>query len=535
MKKIKITKEQFKLLKENFPKVTGGLNRVDKLFKSTFTEQEETPHNNIGPVNYHKVAEDFLHFLYKDEIEELVRQGRSNLNVDNIKYPDELKGLSYEDLTKELENDNILIKDYETGKYVVSSALNKLDAIIRVKKILNTLLNKGTDSLDKSVYNLKKQIRKIYENHDFVIEKFDDGKCNLKYKDNNEVHEINSDILKELKNIYEKDKKLINIIENEFPELWDKVKKSISEPTKKTTEKKSREELIAKIKDIRQKELDKRKEEEGLIYEVTTSASSGQFTAPLFGEPIKRKEEKEEVPVVYETTQGSDSIGQYDANALINIGRDGKFKSAKKTNAQKKTQYPDGGFVEFNDCVKLNNKPAGSGCSSGAIDNVVRVKKTKGNIISPSLNESINNEIEFNNWVTPDETTLKREFKVEHTLKKNNFFESEEEFLNAVENGSIITLTDDEDKGLIYRSRTKTKDSLLGLIRTYGSYPEFRNEDTVEAIYDGYKNNTEMELPIVIEFSNGKRRIFTGNTRLDIAFQLGVEPKVLLIKSDVEF
>lgn len=57
----------------------------------------------------------------------------------------------------------------------------------------------------------------------------------------------------------------------------------------------------------------------------------------------------------------------------------------------------------------------------------------------------------------------------------------------------------------------------------------------VEAIYNGYKNNSEMELPIVIEFNSGRRIIFSGNTRLDIAFQLGIVPKVLLIKSNVEF
>jgi hypothetical protein len=40
-----------------------------------------------------------------------------------------------------------------------------------------------------------------------------------------------------------------------------------------------------------------------------------------------------------------------------------------------------------------------------------------------------------------------------------------------------------------------------------------------------------MDLPIVIEFSNGSKRIFSGNTRMDIAFQLGINPKVLLVKS----
>ena len=87
------------------------------------------------------------------------------------------------------------------------------------------------------------------------------------------------------------------------------------------------------------------------------------------------------------TTQSAGNF-QYDANALPGIKRDGTFTNPKKTKAEDKTQYPGGSFVDFNDCVKLNNKPAGSGCSTGAVDNVVKLKKTSGNIISPSLSES---------------------------------------------------------------------------------------------------------------------------------------------------
>jgi len=87
----------------------------------------------------------------------------------------------------------------------------------------------------------------------------------------------------------------------------------------------------------------------------------------------------------YETTSGNGSMGQYDANALPNIARDGSFKTPKKTTAQTKTQYAGGGFVTMNDCTKLNNKPAGSGCSQGAVDNVVKVTKTKANVNAPSL------------------------------------------------------------------------------------------------------------------------------------------------------
>jgi hypothetical protein len=63
-------------------------------------------------------------------------------------------------------------------------------------------------------------------------------------------------------------------------------------------------------------------------------------------------------------------------------------KNNAKSKAEKKTQYAGGSFVEFNDCTKLNNKVASTGCSSGAVDNVVKLKKTNGNINAPSLHES---------------------------------------------------------------------------------------------------------------------------------------------------
>jgi len=49
----------------------------------------------------------------------------------------------------------------------------------------------------------------------------------------------------------------------------------------------------------------------------------------------------------------------------------------------KDTAYPDGGFVEFDDCVRPGNKEAiNGGCSQGAVDNVVKVKKSKNSVVS---------------------------------------------------------------------------------------------------------------------------------------------------------
>ena len=129
----------------------------------------------------------------------------------------------------------------------------------------------------------------------------------------------------------------------------------------------------------------------------------------------------------------------------------------------------------------------------------------------------------------PSLSQLKQEFKIEQEMKNNKFWKNEEDFLTAVKNGKIVTITPNEDQNIYYRSGTTSYKELLNLIQGYRSYPEFRNEKTLKDIYYGFKNNQTMDYPIVIEDENN-RRVFSGNTRMDIAFQLGINPKVLLIK-----
>ena len=118
-----------------------------------------------------------------------------------------------------------------------------------------------------------------------------------------------------------------------------------------------------------------------------TGGSSGPFTAPLSFSGEEEDVIKRDLPPMVREMTDSSANATYDANALPGISRDGSFKSPKKTKAETKTQWADGGFVEFNDCTKLNNKVSSTGCSGGAVDNVVSVRKTKGNINAPSLNE----------------------------------------------------------------------------------------------------------------------------------------------------
>jgi hypothetical protein len=141
--------------------------------------------------------------------------------------------------------------------------------------------------------------------------------------------------------------------------------------------------------------------------------------------------------------------------------------------------------------------------------------------------------IQFNNWVVPSTSQLKQEFRIEHEMKGNDFFESEDEFLQAVENGKIITVTPAIDAQIGYRSGTTSREELLDLIKSYRSYPKYRNEDTIQSLYNAFETNQSIDLPVIIEFTDGTKRIFSGNTRMDIAFQLGINPKALLIKSNI--
>lgn len=147
------------------------------------------------------------------------------------------------------------------------------------------------------------------------------------------------------------------------------------------------------------------------------------------------------------------------------------------------------------------------------------------------LLDLLKESVQYTSWVKPSVDSLKKEFKIEHELKGHDFFDSEEEFLEAARKAQVVTITPSEDARIAYRSRTKSKKELLSLIKSYRSYPKYRNEKTLENMYNRFEQNETMDMPIVIEFSNGRQRVFAGNTRMDVAFQLGINPEVLIVKS----
>jgi len=61
-----------------------------------------------------------------------------------------------------------------------------------------------------------------------------------------------------------------------------------------------------------------------------------------------------------------------------------QLKKILEVDNQTSTAYPNGEFVDFDDCTKLNNNKVAQngGCSQGAVDNVVKTKKTKNSVVA---------------------------------------------------------------------------------------------------------------------------------------------------------
>ena len=134
-------------------------------------------------------------------------------------------------------------------------------------------------------------------------------------------------------------------------------------------------------------------------------------------------------------------------------------------------------------------------------------------------------KIKFTNWVKPDKKDLALEYKIEYSIKplKNltgNAFPTLESFLSAVNKAKVLKVTPAIDSRIQYRSRTRDKKSLISLIKNYASYPQYRNEKTIDAIYDGYRDNKPMKMPLVLKLQDGTMRVMGGNTRADIGMQL---------------
>lgn len=128
-------------------------------------------------------------------------------------------------------------------------------------------------------------------------------------------------------------------------------------------------------------------------------------------------------------------------------------------------------------------------------------------------------------WIAPTMQDLKKEYEIEYQLhikpEYGDVFPSFKDFVEGARRGAIIEIDRKQDESIEGRSHTENMEDLFSLIKTYRSYPKYRNRRTLEDLEAKIKGKGEMSMPIVLMFNKPWRkhlRILGGNTRLDIAF-----------------
>lgn len=209
---------------------------------------------------------------------------------------------------------------------------------------------------------------------------------------------IDDTLKSELLSLYDKDKKLVSVLnpidEGDLEGVMGSFKANLVQAATPSDKPKiSQSKIVAKLAELKAKEEERRKAEQAGIDaqsaaaeevdEMTSAASSGAFTGPMSSDIVKR--EMPDTPVVGETTVAGVGNFQYDTpgGLTMDLG-----KSNPKTKAEKTTQWAGGSFVKQPDCSKPNNNKSAQngGCNSGASS--LKTKKTSGSINAPSLGEN---------------------------------------------------------------------------------------------------------------------------------------------------
>jgi DNA polymerase elongation subunit (family B) len=146
--------------------------------------------------------------------------------------------------------------------------------------------------------------------------------------------------------------------------------------------------------------------------------------------------------------------------------------------------------------------------------------------------------MKFNNWVWPDDEALALEWKVEWEKKGLDrlypgvSFPTSNDFIAAIKkHSSEKSFTASEFGKIDYTAILPDKESILSLISTYQSYPKYRNEKTLDAIFQGFETNKPMKMPIVIKYRN-RYRILSGNTRSNVAILNDIPVKCIVFDID---
>jgi len=412
MGKIKITKEQYnKLIIRNVisesQDVKGGNNRVNTLFKKqipsiskSIMSSSSKVNEDIGNTDFHEAIQNFIKNIWLTPSKKIVDDSfsQNNISWDEIatylenagvltnvngneykvnnffkrtfskdtKEAMEQKMQDIEKITKQIANDPKApwnqTKDSEIDEEIIdqdtkeSAEDNEFKAVGMGKEFVILNASDGMYIFDHSDMDKKELTPENLA--DFVnknINNLSKGEGVEAFYSNVDLIKIDEKLKEELNNLYSKDKKFI--------ELLNRLKEMTSTGSAGAYT--------------------------GLFSGGDAGITKGYSPAKQIDDIINDEEELYKGKIDEMSTAGgtppiSTPTGQYTQPAIW-------AKDEKNWKGNKKTQWPGGSFVEFDDCTKLNNnKDAQNGkCSVGASDNVIKLKKSKGNVNAPSLAESI--------------------------------------------------------------------------------------------------------------------------------------------------
>jgi hypothetical protein len=135
----------------------------------------------------------------------------------------------------------------------------------------------------------------------------------------------------------------------------------------------------------------------------------------------------------------------------------------------------------------------------------------------------------FNNWVSPSTDEIKRSYygeSVPNNEGAHEYFDSLGKYTKSLKDARVIKIDKFGDGYIGGRTHANTQRKL------FNKFPDKKQE--IMSLYEKMNNNESVFIPIVVVFESGDRVIVSGNIVMDIAFQLGIEPKVLLVYSDME-
>lgn len=128
----------------------------------------------------------------------------------------------------------------------------------------------------------------------------------------------------------------------------------------------------------------------------------------------------------------------------------------------------------------------------------------------------------FTNWVFPSNDEVKSAY-----VNSKGYFNSFKEFFTEVKDARVVKIDSFGDDYIDGRTQANTQRKL------FNRFPDKKQE--ILSIYDKLSKNEKVPAPIVIVFESGERTIVSGNIVMDIAFQLNIEPKILLVKSPFDY